>query len=301
MQSVKTWTTFLTILLFFFISKTPVFAGDVVINEFLVDPDAQQWVELYNKGTEVVNISGWFIDDNGGTQKFTIPSGTNINPSEFKTLESSFFNLNRTSADSINLLNGITLEDSYSYAVGPGVNNSYGRDIDGVGNWVIFNSPTKGSTNNASTPVPTATPTFAPSATPTNTPTPTKTPTPTPTTKPTSTPKIPTPTKIPTSTPIKSGPTASPILIANNVQESTQEAIPTSILGESTESAVNNISSTSNSEVKMSPSAKETKVLGNSENNLPKILIGIGIIFLTVCGILAFRSYTKSKKESELL
>lgn len=295
----RTKSSILILLLFCLAVPKTVFATDVVINEFLVDPDLQQWVELYNKGTEIINISGWFIDDNGGTQKFTIPSGTDINPSEFKIFESSYFNLNWTSEDTINLLNGATLEDSYSYLTGPGLNNSYGRDVDGVGNWVVFNSPTKGSTNNTSTPVPTATPTIIPSATPTNTPTPTKTPTPTPTTKPTSTPKVPPPTKTPTPTTIKSVVTASPILLANDVQESTQEALPTSILGESTESAANNVSPTNNPKIKKQPSSKETKTLEGSNDNLSKILIGIGVIFLISCGILAFRSYIKSRKENE--
>jgi len=298
MKNEKLWIVFLTFLLFFFVFKTPVFAGEIVINEFLVDPDSQQWVELYNKGIDPVDISGWFIDDSGGTQKFTIPAGTIINTSEFKTFDSSYFNLNRTSADTIQLLNGLSVEDSYSYNTGPGVNNSYGRDEDGIGSWVVFNSPTKRSTNNASIPAPTATPTFTPIPTATSTPTPTKTPTPTPTTKPTSTPKVPTPTKIPTPTAIKSGPTAAPsILIASDVQESTQEALPTSILGESTESAVNNVSLTDNPKITVSPFAKETKNLASSTSNLSKILIGIGIVFLISCGILAFRSYKRHRED----
>jgi len=134
-------------------------------------------------------------------------------------------------------------------------------------------------------------PTPTPILTLTPTPTPTSIPTNTPTTKPTSTPKIPTPTKTATPTPIKSE-TASPILIADDVEESTQEAFPTSILGESTESAANNSSLTS-------PFAKETKTLASSTSNLSKILIGTGIIFLIACGILAFRGYTKSRKENE--
>ena len=43
-----------------------VLAADVVINEFLVDPDSSQWVELYNKGASPIDIGSWFIDDNGG-------------------------------------------------------------------------------------------------------------------------------------------------------------------------------------------------------------------------------------------
>jgi len=62
-------------------------------------------------------------------------------------------------------------------------------------------------------------------------------------------------------------------------------------LGESTESAAD-------SKVKISPPEKETKVLGSSSGNLSKILIGVGVIFLISCGILAFRSYVKNRKEN---
>src|SRR3989344_7505144 len=162
-------------LYFFILLPQKVLAGDVVINEFLVDPDSSQWVELYNKGTTPIDIGSWFIDDNGGSQKFTIPGGTLINPSEYKFFESFFLNLNRTTADTVQLLNDVSLEDSYSYTTGPGSNKSYGRDIDGVGGWAIFNNPTKGSTNNSSSPMPV--PTSAPAPTPKPTPFPTPTPT----------------------------------------------------------------------------------------------------------------------------
>ena len=166
---------------------------------------------------------------------------------------------------------------SYSFKIG-----RYTANGTSVSNWSQSNLLSINTTDPTATPVPTSVPT--------NTPTPTKTPTPTPTTKPTSTPKVPTPTKTPTLTPIKSEPTST-ILIANDVEESTQEALPTSILGESTESAVNTVSP--------SPFAKGTKTLASSTNSLSKILIGIGVIFLISCGILAFRSYIKSRKENE--
>lgn len=161
----------------FFLSASSSFAADIVINEFLVDPDTNQWVELYNKGVAPVNIGGWFIDDSGGTQKFTIPNDTVINSGEFKVFTSSYFNLNRATPDIVQLLNGAAVEDSYSYDVSPGTNKSYGRETDGFGSWVIFSSPTKGSSNNASSPEPTATPTPIPINTPTPTLKPSATPT----------------------------------------------------------------------------------------------------------------------------
>lgn len=272
-QFIKIVTVFPIAFLFFLVFLKPAFAADIVINEFLVDPDSNQWAELYNKGTSTIDISGWFIDDSGGSQKFVIPSGTSINPSEFKVFESGLFNLNRTSADTIQLLNGSSIEDSYSYTTGPGVDKSYGRDNDGIGNWVVFDTPTKGSTNNDSTsvPVPTSTPTPTPTPTPTKTSTPTKAPTKTPT---------PVPTKTPT-----------PTVAAKAV---TISAVLNDVLGESTESA-KVLLETATPVLEKSELSKETKVLG--ENNFAKFMISIGIIFSIACGILALRAYRKNKKE----
>lgn len=260
-----------------------VLAGDVVINEFLVDPDSAQWVELYNKGTIPIDIGSWFIDDDGGTQKFTIPSGTLINPSEYKIFESGFFNLNRTTADTVKLLNGMSLEDSYSYTTGPGPNKSYGRDIDGVGEWAIFNNPTKGSANNSSTPMSLPTPT------------PSLTPTPSPTPKPTK----PAPTKSPTKAPITSAPTqkiSSPIPPARQVLNAAINPkinVPTSVLGQSTKSAVATSSSGT------TDSNKEVKTLGSSQDNIFKVLIGVGGLFIITCAILLFRHFKNKKINNE--
>lgn len=161
------------LLFLFFPQKT--FAGDVVINEFLLDPDVSQWVELYNKGTAPIDVSGWFIDDSGGTQKYTIEQNTVIGQGEFKVFESTLFNLNRVTPDTVKLLNGSSLQDSYSYETGPGENNTYGRQTDGIGSFVVFTSPTKGSANNSSSPLSTPTPTPTPTPSPTNTPQPAST------------------------------------------------------------------------------------------------------------------------------
>lgn len=117
------------------------------------------------------------------------------------------------------------------------------------------------------------------------TPTPTNTPTPTPTLVPTST-SVPTNTPMPppTSTPIQLTPTPKPTPTSIQV-------LPTEVLGESTGSATaNDFLSTAQKPTKETKK-KETKVLGEQTNNAPKILIGIGVIFLIACGILIFRKF----------
>src|SRR3989344_585222 len=259
-----------------------VLAADVVINEFLVDPDSSQWVELYNKGASPIDIGSWFIDDNGGSQKFTIPSGTLINPSEYKIFESGFFNLNRATSDTVQLLNGVSLEDSYSYTTGPGPNKSYGRDADGVGEWAIFNSPTKGSTNNSSAPMPV--PTSTPSPTPTSSPTP----------KPikiTST-KPPIKTVAPTSMQKNISPVSSTRQILS-AETNSKIDIPTSVLGKSTESAIATLTP------KVYNAKQEAKVLGSNQNNIFKVLIGAGGIFILACAMLLFRYFKNKKIDNE--
>jgi hypothetical protein len=282
MQRIKT-LAFIFLLLFFGFQKT-VFAADIVINEFVVHSSSSDWIELYNISSDSASLDNWKIDDT--TSTMVTLSGT-IAGNGFRVFEVS--NRLNNGGDSLVLKDQADIIiDSYSYVSDPGIDISTGRQPDGTGGWIIFSPATKGSINNTSTPVPTSTPTPSPTSVPTNTPTPTKTPTPTPTTKPTPTPKPP-PTKIPTPTPIKSEPTLSSILIASNVKEATGEALPTSILGESTEIAA---------KITISPPEKETKVIGSNTNNLSKILIGIGVIFIISCGILAFRGYIKSRKEN---
>ncbi len=105
-------------------------------------------------------------------------------------------------------------------------------------------------------------------------------PTPTPTLTPAPT-KTPTPTAVSTNTP-----TPKPTITS---------VLPTAVLGESTESAITVDSSLITQEVEKSD-GKETKVLGEQTSNTPKILIGLGIIFLAVCGIIAFRSFRKKDR-----
>ncbi len=194
---------FLLILILFFIFPKPAFASDVVINEFQIEPSSSQWVELYNSGSESHDISGWFVDDDGGSEKFTIPQGTIIAPNSYVTFDSGKFNWNTSTGDSARLLQGDVVIDEYNFLSNPGDQFSFGRFPNGQA-WAVC-SPTKGITNTGcvyptSTPTPTPTP-LPPTPTATLTPQPTSTPksipTPTQTIVPT---RTPTPTKTPTPT-----------------------------------------------------------------------------------------------------
>jgi len=56
-------------------------ASTVAITEFSIDPGGtdlrQEWVELFNYGTEAVDMSGWTLKDNSSAA-YTFPSGASI-------------------------------------------------------------------------------------------------------------------------------------------------------------------------------------------------------------------------------
>ena len=46
--------------------------------------NSSDWIELYNHGSVLINLSGWFLTDTSSIpDKFSFPSGTLIHPDEF--------------------------------------------------------------------------------------------------------------------------------------------------------------------------------------------------------------------------
>jgi hypothetical protein len=127
----------------------PTIAG-VVINEILThtDPPQIDAVELFNPTTQSVDISGWFLSDDGTTPiKFRIPNGTVIpggghvvfTETNFNPMPATLFNFSLDSAgDSIYLSSGgaSTNLTGYSHGVnfGAAANGvSFGRYVNSVG------------------------------------------------------------------------------------------------------------------------------------------------------------------------
>ncbi|MFZ6035232.1 MAG: lamin tail domain-containing protein [Patescibacteria group bacterium] len=168
---------FILLLVFAF----PIFAENkIVINEFVVDPQPQQF-ELFNTSNESIDVGNWIIDDNGGSSgTFTIPAGTFIQPKSCQIF-SKDFNLNKSSSDSARLLDAsANLIDSFSYKSSPGQNVSYSRVPDGESSWSsasasigYYNSDTKNACNTIPSPTPASTVTEEPTPTPTSVPAPT--------------------------------------------------------------------------------------------------------------------------------
>lgn len=146
---------------------------------------------------------------------------------------------------------------------------------------------------------PTSTPTIAPTPT-TAAPTPTKTPTPTPAKTPTPTPKssssggssataTPKPTASPTPAPTK-------VLALSSQAAGGSGNINTAISPTATSSPT----PTKEPTKKPTPT-KTTAILGVAQANLSKVLIGLGVIFLAACGIIAFRSFKNRKEDKTTL
>lgn len=66
------------------VKRAPNGASDIVINEIHFDPpvktDKAEFVELYNRGTEAVDVSLWALD---GAVEFTIPGSVAMQPGEY--------------------------------------------------------------------------------------------------------------------------------------------------------------------------------------------------------------------------
>ena len=139
--------------------------SQVVINEFLADPDSpwapgvtnsldsqNEWVELLNTGSSSVDLSGWWIDDllGGGSSPYTFPQGSVLDAGAFWVVYGTegLPGLNNT-GDEIHLMNSNGVEqDAFTYTssqVSPDV--SLGRNPDGTGTFQAFSSPTPGKPN----------------------------------------------------------------------------------------------------------------------------------------------------------
>lgn len=176
-NQMKLWGIIIYLLLFYS-SKT---YASVAINEFQVEPSgSSQWIELYNTGPNSQDISGWFIDDDSGTTKFTIPINTILSSNSCISFQSGNFFWNTASSDKAKLISNEIIIDEYQYSNSPGNNISFGRLPNGTGNWTIFNNPSRDKSNDnnisclsSTTPSPTSTPISTPIQTPAVTPSPT--------------------------------------------------------------------------------------------------------------------------------
>lgn len=178
--SKKTIFTVIPLFVMVFLMFVPSIVADIRLNEILIEPD--QSVELINTSSDEVDLSSWYLDDNGGTTYFTIPQETIIYPGSCLVFSSNF-NLNKATADTVRIFNNTSpptstlsaLIDSFSYLKSPGIGISYIRIPDAHGDWAtapsslnFFNSIEETCLFSSPTPIPlpTSTPTPTPAVKP---------------------------------------------------------------------------------------------------------------------------------------
>ena len=144
---------------------------DVVINEFLAgsdnccgseifDGNNEDFVELYNYGTEPININGWGFSDTDGLIT-TLAPDTSIAPGDFLVLwytgdNNGFPEINEKLSKDGETIYIADAEGNpmISYDFGPQTDDiSYGRNPDGSDTWEYFSSPTPGTTNENTNPI----------------------------------------------------------------------------------------------------------------------------------------------------
>ncbi|MDX3070853.1 lamin tail domain-containing protein [Streptomyces sp. MI02-7b] len=91
-------------------------ADDIRINEVVTTGDVNDSIELYNKGTGTVDISGWILKDDNKSSKYKIASGTSLAPGGFRAFDvHDAFGLGSDDQARLYLADGSTLVDSFSW------------------------------------------------------------------------------------------------------------------------------------------------------------------------------------------
>ncbi len=124
----------------------------VVINEFLAhtDPPFGDFVELYNHGTQSVDISGCFLSDSADTNKYQVPASTTLPARGFRAFTTNELGFNLSSSGEVIFVRGP--DGSVLDAVRFGATHnavSSGRYPDGAPGFHMLASVTQGTNNTA--------------------------------------------------------------------------------------------------------------------------------------------------------
>ncbi|MEU9154727.1 lamin tail domain-containing protein [Streptomyces sp. NPDC048417] len=107
-------------------------ADDIRINEVVTTGDVNDSVELYNKGTATVDLSGWILKDDDNSSKYAIAAGTTLAPGGFVAFDvHNAFGLGSDDEARLYLADGTTLVDSFGWSEHS--DPSWSRCPDGTG------------------------------------------------------------------------------------------------------------------------------------------------------------------------
>ena len=119
----------------------------VVVNEVESNGGVPgDWIELYNRGTSVVNLSGFVVKDNDDSRTTTLPAGTTIAAGGFLVIEEAQLGFGLGAADAARLFEPSgALVDSYTWTAH--ASTTYGRCPDGTGPFATTAFATKAAVN----------------------------------------------------------------------------------------------------------------------------------------------------------
>ncbi|MGW4890852.1 lamin tail domain-containing protein [Kitasatospora sp. NPDC004240] len=92
-------------------------ADDIRINEVVTTGSVNDSIELHNKGTATVDVSGWILKDDNNGSTYTIAAGTTLAPGAFRAFDvHNSFGLGSSDKARLYLPNGTTLVDSFTWS-----------------------------------------------------------------------------------------------------------------------------------------------------------------------------------------
>ncbi|MFD0304553.1 lamin tail domain-containing protein [Streptomyces sp. NPDC127119] len=109
-------------------------ADDIRINEVVTTGDVNDSIELFNKGTATIDVSGWILKDDDTSHAYKIASGTTLAAGGYRAFDvHDTFGLGSDDDARLYLADGKTLVDSFSWSSHSGP--SWSRCPDGTGDF----------------------------------------------------------------------------------------------------------------------------------------------------------------------
>ncbi|MFI6642607.1 lamin tail domain-containing protein [Streptomyces sp. NPDC050504] len=125
-------------------------ADDVRVNEVVTTGDVNDSIELYNKGTAAVDVSGWVLKDDDNSHTYKIASGTTLGPGGYRAFDvQGKFGLGSADKARLFLADGRTPVDSFSWSEHS--DPSWSRCSDGTGGFKQAAAVTLGGPNKCGT------------------------------------------------------------------------------------------------------------------------------------------------------
>ncbi|MFI5766115.1 lamin tail domain-containing protein [Streptomyces sp. NPDC051563] len=126
-------------------------AGDSIrVNEVVTTGDVNDSIELFNKGTAAIDVSGWILKDNDKDHTYKIAAGTTLAAGGYRVFDvHTTFGLGSDDEARLYLADGKTLVDGFSWSAHS--DPSWSRCPDGTGAFKQATAVTLGAQNNCGT------------------------------------------------------------------------------------------------------------------------------------------------------